>query len=264
MTVADTDGVTITILGSGTSTGVPVVGCACPVCKSKEERNKRTRCSALLSWGGYNVLIDTSPDLRQQSLVNHIQQIDAVLYTHIHADHVHGIDDLRVFNIKGDGAVPVYGSPALIERLTSCFSYVFSWKNKGYCPRLQPIVLTEAITLFGRRLVPIALIHGSAQVFGYRVGDIAYLTDCIDLAPQSWAQLQGLRLLVIDGLRFRAHPTHFTVAQAIAVGQRLGAQRVVLTHLSHDVDYVIHSKQLPENVEFAYDGQTITIADRRV
>ncbi|MDY0189455.1 MAG: GPMC system MBL fold metallohydrolase [Desulfuromonas sp.] len=256
-----TAGVTITILGSGTSTGVPVVGCDCPVCTSDEVRNKRSRCSALLSWDGHNVLIDTSPDLRQQSLVNNIRQIDAVLYTHGHADHVHGIDDLRVFNVKGDGALPIYGSAALIERLTRSFGYVFSWKNRGFCPLLQPIVLTEAITLFGRRLVPIALVHGSTPVFGYRVGDIAYLTDCVGLAPQAWAQLQGLQVLVIDGLRFRDHPTHFTVAQAIAVAQRLGARRVVLTHLSHDVDYVRDSEKLPENVEFAYDGLTITVAD---
>lgn len=261
--VMTAEGVTIKILGSGTSTGVPVVGCSCQVCTSDEVRNKRSRCSALLSWGGYNVLIDTSPDLRQQSLFNNIHQIDAVLYTHSHADHVHGIDDLRVFNIKDGGALPIYGAPALIERLTNCFGYVFTWKTKGFCPRLRPVVLTEAITLFGRILVPIALVHGTSQVFGYRVGDIAYLTDCIDLAPQSWAQLQGLQVLVIDGLRFRSHPTHFTVDQAIAVAQRLGAQRVVLTHLSHDVDYVVHSEQLPENVEFAYDGLTITVADKR-
>jgi len=257
-----TSAVTLTILGSGTSTGVPVVGCSCPVCTSGAERNKRTRCSALLSWNGYNVLIDTSPDLRQQSLLNNIQQIDAVLYTHSHADHVHGIDDLRVFNIKDDGALPVYGSAAVIERLTRCFGYVFSWKNKGFCPRLQSIIIDGPITLFGRQVIPVELLHGGSQVFGYRLGGIAYLTDCMDLAPQSWAQLQNLQVLVIDGLRFRDHPTHFTIAQAVAVAQRLCAQRVVLTHLSHDVDYELHSTQLPENVEFAYDGLTITVADR--
>lgn len=260
---ADSHGVTITILGSGTSTGVPVVGCNCPVCTSHVVRNKRSRCSALLSWGGYNVLIDTSPDLRQQSLVNNIQQIDAVLYTHSHADHVHGIDDLRVFNIKDGDPLPIYGPATVIERLQRCFNYVFTWKTKGFCPRLRPVVLTEAITLFGRSVVPITLVHGTSEVFGYRVGDIAYLTDCSDLVPQSWAQLQGLQVLVIDGLRFRAHPTHFTVEQAIEVAQRLGAQRVVLTHLSHDIDYVVHSKQLPENFEFAYDGLTITVSDKR-
>lgn len=273
--MADT-GVKITILGSGTSTGVPVVGCSCAVCQSTEVRNKRSRCSALLSWGGYNVLIDTSPDLRRQSLDNNIHQVDAVLYTHGHADHVHGIDDLRVFNTKGSKAIPIYAHAAVIERLNRCFTYVFKWKNKGknagmntgvdngnpgFSPRLQPEVIDAPITLFGRKVEPIPLIHGESAVFGYRIGSLAYLTDCNHVPAESLEKLHNLDLLVIDALRFRAHPTHFTIDQAVAVGQRLQAKRIVLTHLTHDVDYVIHSAQLPENVEFAYDGMIITIAD---
>lgn len=238
-----------------------MIGCSCPVCSSTSVRNRRSRCSALLSWSGYNLLIDTSPDLRKQSLDNGIEKIDAVFYTHSHADHVHGIDDLRVFNLGVGEGLPVYASAAVIERLTSCFAYVFKWRTKGFCPRLRPMVLTEAVELFGRCIMPIDLIHGEAAVFGYRVGSLAYLTDCSDLPEQSWPKLQGLELLVIDGLRYRHHPTHFTIAQAIEVGQQLDAKRVVLTHLSHDVDYDKHSEQLPENVEFAYDGMVITVSD---
>ncbi len=258
--MADANGITITILGSGTSTGVPVIGCDCPVCTSAERRNRRSRCSALLSWSGRNVLIDTSPDLRQQSLDNHISRIDAVLYTHGHADHVHGIDDLRMFNALSGENIPVYGSRPLIERLSRCFGYVFAPGNsKTFLPRLEPRVIDGPLDLFGRLVEPIDIIHGRRNVLGYRIGPLAYLTDCSAVPEHSWPLLQNLEVLVIDGLRFRAHATHFTVAQAIGVAQRLEAKRVVLTHLSHDVDYVRHSAELPDNVEYAYDGLTITL-----
>jgi len=258
--MADANGITITILGSGTSTGVPVIGCDCPVCTSAERRNRRSRCSALLSWNGRNVLIDTSPDLRQQSLDNHISRIDAVLYTHGHADHVHGIDDLRMFNALSGENIPVYGSRPLIEQLARCFGYVFAPSNsKTFLPRLEPRVIDGPLDLFGRLVEPIDIIHGRRNVLGYRVGPLAYLTDCSAVPEHSWPLLQNLEVLVIDGLRFRAHATHFTVAQAVGVAQRLEAKRVVLTHLSHDVDYVRHSAELPDNVEYAYDGLTITL-----
>ncbi len=250
---------TITILGSGTSTGVPVVGCDCAVCRSTNPRNRRMRCSALISWGGHNILIDTAPDLRQQALDNNIQHLDAVLYTHSHADHMHGIDDLRVFNTVDGNPLPVYASAAVINRLQRCFNYVFEWTGKGYRPRLCPVVLTGAVQLCGRTVEPIELVHGESPAIGYRIGDMAYLTDCSEIPLTALAKLKNLKLLVIDGLRFRHHATHFTVAQAIAVGQQLQARRIVLTHLSHDVDYVTHSAELPHNVEFAYDGLTITL-----
>lgn len=253
---------TIKILGSGTSTGVPVVGCSCAVCHSTEARNRRSRCSALVSWDGYNILIDTSPDLRQQSLDNGIELVDAVLYTHHHADHVHGIDDLRVLNPHPDQPLPVYGSAQMVKHLTRCFSYVFEQRKLAlFRPRLKAVVLSAPVTLFGRKVEPLTLLHGDESVFGYRIGSMAYLTDCSALPAAARARLCDLKLLVIDGLRFRTHPTHFTVAQAIAVARELRAERVVLTHLSHDVDYAVHSEQLPDNVEFAYDGLTITLND---
>lgn len=254
------DGVTIKILGSGTSTGVPVVGCSCDVCCSTEPRNQRSRCSALLSWDGYQILIDSSPDLRQQCLVNGVTRVDAVLYTHNHADHVHGIDDLRVLNGTPEQPLPVYGSRPLIQHLTSHFGYAFeSQQQVGFRPRLKGVVIDDKAALFGRTVQSIRMLHGDEPVLGYRVDDMAYLTDCSDIPETAVRQLQGLRVLVIDGLRFRNHPTHFSVSQAIAVAQKLKAERVVLTHLSHDIDYTVHQHLLPSSVEFAYDGLTITL-----
>lgn len=256
------NGVTIKILGSGTSTGVPVVGCSCDVCCSIEPKNKRSRCSALLSWDGYHILIDSSPDLRQQCLVHGLTRVDAVLYTHNHADHVHGIDDLRVLNGMPDQPLPVYGSQSLIQHLSAHFRYAFESQQKvGFRPRLKGIILDGKVSLFGRTVQSIPLLHGDETVLGYRIDDLAYLTDCSAIPEASAAQLQGLSVLVIDGLRFSKHPTHFNVSQAIAVAQKLKAKRVVLTHLSHNVDYTLHQQLLPKVVEFAYDGLTITLND---
>lgn len=253
---------TITILGSGTSSGVPVIGCDCLVCRSSEPKNRRTRCSAVLAWGGYRVLIDTATDLRQQALTTQLRRVDAVLYTHHHADHVHGIDDLRCFNALSGKDIPVYGAPWLIERLQTSFPYVFSDRHssQGFRPKLHPQVITaQSFELFGRRVQPIFMLHGREPVVGYRIGSMAYLTDCSEIPDAAQEQLDGLDLLVIDGLRFRPHPTHFTIDQAVAMATRLQAKRVILTHLSHDVDYVRDGDQLPAHVELAYDGLSVTL-----
>ncbi|MBN2644399.1 MAG: GPMC system MBL fold metallohydrolase [Desulfuromonadaceae bacterium] len=253
---------TLTILGSGTSTGVPVVGCDCPVCRSSHPHNQRTRCSALLQWGDYRVLIDTSPDLRIQCLRQGVRRVDAVLYTHGHADHLHGIDDLRPFNALTGETIPVYGSPAVIERLRTSFPYAFHLEEAaGFCPNLRTVEVCGRFELFGRQVEPVILPHGASQVLGYRVGDLAYLTDCHAVPAAAVAQLQGLKVLVIDGLRFRPHASHLTIDQAIRVAEDLGAERVVLTHLSHDVDACRHADQLPAHVEFAFDGLTLPLAE---
>ncbi|EAT14388.1 GPMC system MBL fold metallohydrolase [Desulfuromonas acetoxidans] len=250
---------TITILGSGTSSGVPVIGCDCPVCRSAHERNARMRCSALLAWGEFRVLIDTATDLRQQALVHQMDRVDAVLYTHAHADHVNGIDDLRCFNALSGKDIPVYGASWMIAQLQHSFAYVFRQQNGGFRPRLTPRVISGPFELFGRLVVPVTLRHGKDDVIGYRIGSLGYLTDCSEIPQQAREQLQGLDVLVIDGLRFRHHPTHFTIADAIEMAQLLQAKRVILTHLSHDVEYVRDSSQLPEHVEFAYDGLSVTL-----
>jgi len=244
-----------TILGCGTSTGVPVVGCNCRVCTSDDVRNQRTRSSLMLEWNERVVLVDTGPDLRTQCLRERVQRVDAVLYTHPHADHVHGIDDLRPFNAVAGTDIDVYGSAATLHKLERSFAYAFRRNDaQGFCPRLNPHVVAEAFELFGARVVPLELVHGRGAVFGYRFGPLAYLTDCSAIPTRAVAQLQNLQVLIIDGLRFRHHPSHFTIDQAIDVGRCLGAGHIILTHLSHDVEYAVHSRHLPSGVELAYDG----------
>lgn len=250
----------ITILGSGTSTGIPVVGCRCAVCRSSDPRNHRTRCSALIGYGQYNILIDTATDLRQQALREDICHIDAVLYTHSHADHMHGIDDLRGFNLRSKDPIPLYGSPRTLERVRDNFSYIFADVEKpGYVPRLTLCPIESGFPLFGLEIIPIPLNHGGMQAFGYRCGPFAYLTDCNGIPETSLPLLKGLQILVLDGLRFKPHNTHFNIPQAIQMAQTIGARQTILTHLSHEVDHPKHAPQLPEGIDFAYDGQKFSL-----
>ncbi len=250
----------LTILGSGTSTGVPVLGCHCAVCSSTDPRNNRTRCSVLLEWSGRNVLIDTATDFRQQALREGIERVDSVLYTHAHADHVHGIDDLRTFTLMTGNAIPVYASRGVLDRIQGLFSYIFSETDvSGYRPRLQVNEVTGTFDLFGQKVTPIPLVHGPGESLGYRVGNLAYVVDCSAISESSRGLLEGLDVLVIDALRFREHQAHFSIREAIEVARQLRVPRTLLTHLTHDIDCSQHSAGLPEGVEFAYDGQTITL-----
>jgi len=250
----------IIILGSGTSTGIPVVGCDCAVCRSTDPRNQRTRCSALLSHAGHNILIDTSTDLRWQALREDIRHVDAVLYTHSHADHLHGIDDLRGFNLRSKEPIPLYGSTRTLERVRDNFSYIFDdIENPGYVPRLSLFPVEATFALFDLLITPIPLLHGRMQAFGYRCGPFAYLTDCNEIPEASLQLLQGLDLLVLDGLRFKPHTTHFNIAQAVQMAERIGAKQTLLTHLSHEVDHPRDNPQLPATIEFAYDGQRFSL-----
>ena len=250
----------LTVLGSGTSTGVPVLGCHCAVCSSSDPRNSRTRCSVLLEWSGRKVLIDTATDFRQQALREGIEQIDSVLFTHAHADHVHGIDDLRTFTLRTGNAIPAYADRGVLDRLKGLFSYIFSESDApGYRPRLQVNEVVGPFDLFGQTVVPIPLLHGPGESLGYRVGNLAYIVDCSALPESSWRLLQGLEVLVIDALRFREHESHFSISEAIEVAKKLRVPRTLLTHLTHDIDYPRHAAGLPDGVEFAYDGQTLTL-----
>ncbi|MDT8419164.1 MAG: GPMC system MBL fold metallohydrolase [Desulfuromonadales bacterium] len=250
----------MTILGSGTSTGIPVVGCDCAVCRSADTKNRRTRCSALLSFSGHNILIDTSTDLRQQALREDIRRIDAVLYTHCHADHVHGIDDLRSFNLRSGDTIPIYGTPETLRRIAFLFEYIFAEETPfGATPQLEARQVEGPFELCGLTFEPIPLFHGGLEVLGYRCGPVAYLTDCNAIPDSSISLLKGLQLLVVDGLRFKPHPTHFNIDQAIEMAGRIGAKRTLLTHLSHDVDHTRHGAELPAGIEFAYDGQHISL-----
>lgn len=244
----------ITILGCGTSTGVPMVGCSCPVCLSENPRDKRTRASILIDVNDHAVLVDTSTDLRRQVLRHHISRIDAVLFSHAHADHVNGIDDLRGFHFLHKEVIPCFASRATLDILLNGFSYIFhEHDGSGYTPLMVAHEVGASFDLFGQAIVPIPLIHGKTSSNGYRIGNFAYLTDCSDIPDTSMKLLAGLELLIIDGLRWTEHPYHFNIDGAIAAALRMGAQRTVLTHLTHQVAYSEGDK-LPAGFEFAYDG----------
>lgn len=251
----------IIVLGSGTSTGVPMVGCDCPVCSSADPRDRRTRASLLIQHAGRNVLVDTCTDLRQQMLREQIRQVDAVLFTHAHADHVNGIDDLRGFHFRHRSVVPCYACPAALGRLLGGFRYVFERGiSDTHPPLLQPVSIDGPFELFGLSVVPVPLVHGPGEACGYRIGPFAYLTDCSEIPLPSMALLQGLEVLLIDGLRWSSHPFHFNIEGAIAVARQLGVPRVILTHLTHEVAHA-ESVQLPAGVEFAYDGMTLELGE---
>ncbi len=245
----------VTMLGSGTSTGVPVIGCTCAVCASSHPRNRRTRTSLKLEWGGAVVLVDTSIDLREQALRCGLPRVDAVLYTHAHVDHVFGLDDLRIFNFRQRRPIPCYGSPETLSSLRRIYTYAFEeGQEGGGKPQLDLIAIDGAFDLLGARIVPVPVWHGDMPVLGFRVGRFAYVTDCSLIPEPSFALLDGVDTLILDALRYRPHSTHFSVDQAIAAAARIGARRTYLTHLAHDIDYAAPAVALPEGVELGFDG----------
>ncbi len=249
----------ITILGSGTSTGVPMVGCRCPVCSSPNPRDKRTRASISIETAGNYILVDTSTDLRKQAIREQIPRIDAVLFTHSHADHIHGIDDLRGFHFIHQRIIPCYGSSETIATIAGNFSYIFKGlASAGYAPLLEPHVVGGPFELFGCTVEPIPLLHGHMPATGYRVNDMAYLTDCSSIPEPSLERLDGLELLIIDALRYTPHPNHFNIEGALGIVKKVNPKRAVLTHLTHEVAYSDGGK-LPAGVEFAYDGMKLHV-----
>ncbi len=250
----------LVILGCGTSTGVPVIGCSCGICTSTEKRNKRTRASALVQAEGINILIDTSTDLRAQSLANRVERVDAVLFTHSHADHIHGIDDLRAFNIIKKGPIPCYGSSETLKRVRTIFNYIFSVDRViSWRPELTLREIDSPFKVGGVEVTPFEVDHGDSPVLAFRIEGAAYITDCSGIPDESMALLEGLDLLVIGALRQKSHPAHFSIDQAVEASRRIHPKRTVLTHLSHNVDYLKDGKSLPRGVEFAYDGMEIEI-----
>lgn len=249
----------IIILGSGTSTGVPMVGCHCRVCGSDDPRDKRTRASILVQSGEKRILVDTSTDLRSQALREGIPQVDAVLLTHTHADHIHGIDDLRGFHFIHRRVIPCYGSPETMEKVGVNFGYIFEGlASEGYSPLMESFPVVDPFELFGCRIVPVPIKHGSFAATGYRFENAAYLTDCSEIPQESLALLQGLDLLIIDALRFSPHPNHFNIEGALRMVQILRPRRTLLTHLTHEVHHS-DAQKLPEGVEFAYDGLSVEL-----
>ena len=250
-------------LGSGTSTGVPVLGCDCSVCTSSDPRNQRTRPSVLLAFPAGNLLIDTTPEMRLQLLRERVRRVHAIAFTHHHADHLFGLDDIRLFPKWIGGPVPVFCEQDTEDYIKRVFSYAFRdgiehWPA-GFVPkiRFQRIEPEVPFEVLGQKVVPIRLEHGTFSVLGFRVGNLAYCTDVNRIPEASWKLLEGLDTLVLDALRFQPHPTHFSIQEALAVVERLKPRRTLFTHLSHDLDHGPTESLLPANVGLSYDGLAV-------
>jgi phosphoribosyl 1,2-cyclic phosphate phosphodiesterase len=258
-------------LGSGTSAGVPMIGCDCQTCTSLDPRDNRTRCSVAFSYdagqGPIRVLVDTSPELRIQAVAGSVKHIDALVYTHGHADHIFGLDDVRRFNSIKGGPLDVWASPATHKTLSAIFPYAFREPDPGsrlFRPHLVPRAIDGPFEIGGAEWTPIPLLHGEMEVLGFRVGNIAYCTDVSEIPEPSWDLLQGLDVLVLDALQHVKHPTHFNVAEALEVVDRLRPGQTFFTHIAHGVLHARDEALLPPTVHFAYDGLKIAIDEHRL
>ena len=261
-TGASSPGATASLLflGTGTSHGVPMIGCSCAVCCSADPRDDRFRPSVYVTLpDDTRLLIDTSPDLRLQAIRARIARVDAVLFTHGHADHVLGLDEIRRFNHLQRERIPCYADPGTAAELRRTFAYIFDQQTPsgGGLPQIDLFPLVGPLCLGRHEVVPVPLWHGRRRVLGYRFGRLAYLTDCSELPEEAWPLLEGVEVLILDALRHRPHPTHFTVAQALAVVQRLGPARAWFTHICHDLPHAETTAALPAGVDLAYDGLSV-------
>ena len=252
------------LLGTGTSVGVPAIGCGCEVCQGGHPKNQRSRCSVAVGLPEGNLLIDTSPDMRSQLLRERIGRIHAVLFTHEHADHIFGLDDLRLFPFYLGHPVPLYCEAKVEDRIRKSFDYAFVERpptHAGAAPQLTFHRISHVpFAVLGARIVPIPLIHGPRfTVLGFRIGNVAYCTDTNEIPEESWPLLEGLDVLILDALRLTPHVTHFSLEEAIAVAQRVRPKQTYFTHVSHDLDFDRTNAQLPPGMALAYDGQRIPL-----
>jgi phosphoribosyl 1,2-cyclic phosphate phosphodiesterase len=255
----------ITLLGSGASSGVPIIGCDCVVCQSPNPKNKRSRVSLLIETQGKKILIDTSPDLRTQCLREGIKTVDAILYTHAHADHIHGIDDIRSLNFHRGSAIPCYADAPTMAELHERFGYVFKPPIPEYGwfrPCLIPHEITAGVPfeIEGIKVIPFRQNHGRVDSMGYRIGDVAYSTDVKSFPAESEPFLQGLKLWVVDCLKPEPAPTHAHLALSLEWIAQFKPERAVLTHLAHEFDYEHLQASLPAGVGAGYDGMVLTVA----
>lgn len=240
-----------------------MIGCTCDVCQSADPHDSRLRPSILVDVPGRaRILVDTTPDLRQQALTHKVATVDAILFTHNHADHVLGLDETRRFSAGGRGPIPAYASAYAWEHIRRSFYYVFDGitRQGGGIPEIDPQDIEGPFAVKGVRIVPVPVWHGRMPVLGFRFGSFAYLTDCNRLDDAAWPLLEGVTTLVVDALRHRVHPTHFTVEEALAVIARVGPARAYLTHIAHDLGHAATSARLPGGVEVAYDGLVLDVA----
>jgi phosphoribosyl 1,2-cyclic phosphate phosphodiesterase len=255
----------LTFLGTGTSMGVPVIGCRCAVCASPDLHNKRLRTSALLEAGGLNLLFDAGPDLRQQALAVGLARLDAVLLTHHHADHVTGLDDLRPLNFAQRAAIPLYGAAPTLKFVREHFGYAFAEPSDGSTrPALELVEIGDAAAfqVGAVRVLPFDVYHGTWTITGFRIGGLGYVTDASAIPPASLAYLRGLDLLVLNALRLAPHPTHFSLTQALELIDELNPRRALLVHMTHDMEHHTINATLPTHVRLAYDGQIVEIDEQ--
>ncbi len=253
----------ITILGCGTSSGVPQIGCDCRVCRSADPRDKRKRCAILIEVEGKKILVDTGPDLRQQCLDAGIAAIDALFYTHAHADHLHGIDDLRAINNVIMAPIPTFAHGSVLERIRTRFPYVFEGgrsEHGFWRPELAPHPFTGPFELGGIEVRPFRQRHGRGESWGFRIGRFAYSTDTDGLDEEAFDALRGVELWLVDCLRERPHPSHAHLATTLAWIERVGPRRALLTHMNHELSYADWCERLPEGVRPAYDGLVVEVA----
>jgi phosphoribosyl 1,2-cyclic phosphate phosphodiesterase len=253
--------VRVTFLGTGTSHGVPSIGCACETCLSSDPRDNRLRPSILVERDGAVVLVDAGPDLRQQALRHRITRVDSILFTHGHADHILGMDDVRRFNALMKAPMPCYGDESTLDDVRRMFSYVFdpAAPKGGGLPQLELRPISGPFSIGDLQVQPVPVWHGRKPILGFRFGGFAYLTDCSALDDRAWPLLEGLDVLVLDALRDRPHPTHFSLSEAIDVARRVAAGRTYFTHMCHDLRHAPTCERLPDGMALAHDGLVLVM-----
>ncbi|HSZ54897.1 MAG TPA: MBL fold metallo-hydrolase [Tepidisphaeraceae bacterium] len=252
--------VELLFLGTGTSAGVPMIGCKCDVCTSTDPRDKRMRPSVVISYGQTHVLVDTTPELRLQCIANGVDRIDAVVFTHAHADHIMGLDDVRRFNYAKGGPLDLWADEKAFATIQHCFSYAFKPLNPEidvFRPQLVHRKIEGPFEIGGVRWTPVRLMHGKLEVKGFRVGNLAYCTDVNLIPDESFELLRGLDVLVLDALQYKKHVTHFSVEQAIDAARRIGAKQTLFTHIAHSLPHELTNRSLPDGMRLAYDGEIV-------
>lgn len=259
MAVSGSESIEVVVLGSGTSVGVPMIGCTCNVCRSENPKDKRLRPSLLVRFGGFEVLVDTGPDLRQQALRAGMQRLDAVFYTHSHADHILGVDDIRPFNFLAQRSIPIYGAEETLNCIRHTFAYAFDGRpSQSSRPKLEPLPLNgKPVDIHGLHFLPVPVVHGNLACHGFRFGNIAYLTDFSSIPESSLCMLRNLDVIFLDALRHKPHPMHSTVEESLRLVELLHPKRAYFTHISHDLPHELTEETLPPNVHLAYDGLSL-------
>lgn len=252
----------LTFLGTGTSNGIPMIACGCPVCTSADPFNKRLRSSVVITHNDKNILIDASADFRQQALLYKITEVEAILITHTHADHVFGLDEMRCYNQRYQKTIPLYCEASCEREIKQTFRYMYTellQLGGGVSQFTNKIIQPgESFEISGLKVIPIRIKHGILPIVGYRIGDIAYLTDCSEIPEDSYQYLQNLDVLVLSALRDRKHPTHFSLKEAVAEAEKIGAKRTYFTHIAHNLEHQATNTSLPKNIQLAYDGLQLT------